>query len=192
MAVNSNTSKIGTQRIEAGCRPHVGEGTHVDYVNVEAGLGLGPRVVGQVWVDVYFHLEAPQKESDLEEFLAPFQTDFRASVRNLVGTMFRPGSDPELAGWIVDDMSSAPPKVALSEAAHSLSNMAPLLEHMPQLTAPIAAINFEWRPTDVESLARRGIRTTLMPGLGHFGMMEDPDRFNQQLEETVESFAVRA
>ena len=81
---------------------------------------------------------------------------------------------------------------ALSEAAHSLSNMAPLLEHMPQLTAPIAAINFEWRPTDVESLARRGIRTTLMPGLGHFGMMEDPDRFNQQLEETVESFAVRA
>jgi allantoin racemase len=37
LVVNSNTSETGTQKIAAGCEPHVRQGTHVDYVNVEAG-----------------------------------------------------------------------------------------------------------------------------------------------------------
>src|SRR5712692_9916785 len=44
-------------------------------VNVEAALELGPRVVAQVWVDVYFHLEQ-QDHDDVEETLAPLRRDF--------------------------------------------------------------------------------------------------------------------
>jgi hypothetical protein len=49
-------------------------------------------------------------------------------------------------------------------------------------TGPVVAINPNYRPTDVASLQRYGMRTVLMPG-GHFLMMEDPDAFNGLLDE---------
>jgi len=160
-------------------------------VNVEAALELGPRVVAQVWVDVYFHLEQ-QDHDDVEETLAPLRRDFRGGVQRLVRTMFLPDADPKVAEWIENDMSSAPPYVALNEAAYSLTNMAPMLEHMRRLPASVVAINTDWRATNVESLASHGIRTVHMTGVGHFGMMEKPEEFNRLLEHVVESFAVRA
>jgi sigma-B regulation protein RsbQ len=56
------------------------------------------------------------------------------------------------------------------------------------LTAPVVAINPDYRPTDVESLRRYGMKTVLMSGVGHFLMMEDPDAFNSLLDETIEGF----
>src|SRR6266851_2542815 len=37
LVVNSNTSKAATDRIAAGCAPHVGPDTQVAYVNTDAG-----------------------------------------------------------------------------------------------------------------------------------------------------------
>jgi pimeloyl-ACP methyl ester carboxylesterase len=161
-------------------------------VNVEAALELDARVVAQVWVDVYFQLEHSRDDGDVQEIVGPLRRDFRGEVQKLARTMFLPDADPKVADWIVHDMSSAPPYVGLNEAAYSLTNMAAMLEHMRRLRAPMVAINTDWRPTNIESLASHGIRTVHMPGVGHFGMMEKPDEFNRLLGQVVESFAVTA
>lgn len=43
--------------------------------------------------------------------------------------------------------------------------------------------------TDVESMERYGVEVVLVPGAGHFMMMEDPERFNALLTEVVEGLS---
>jgi pimeloyl-ACP methyl ester carboxylesterase len=158
-------------------------------VNLEAAAELGSRVVGHVWVDVYFSLGRPRSASEVEGFLGPLRGDFVGETTRLVQTMFLPEADTALASWVVSDMASAPSEVAINEAGHSISNQEALLQRLATNSVPIVAINFDWRPTDAQSLAVYGIRTVRMPGVGHFGMMEDPARFNRMLDEVIASFA---
>jgi pimeloyl-ACP methyl ester carboxylesterase len=51
------------------------------------------------------------------------------------------------------------------------------------------AINPDARPTDTEALRRHGVKTMLVSGVGHFLMLEDPDRFNRLLGAVIEEFS---
>ena len=56
---------------------------------------------------------------------------------------------------------------------------------MQELGVPVIAINPDNGETDVASLKRDGVDVVLVPGVGHFLMMEDPDGFNPLLSEAV-------
>ena len=155
-------------------------------VVVDAALKLRELVAGLVWVDVYSTLGEPRTQNELQEFLAPFREDFVTATRNFVRRMFVAGSDPALADWVATDMSAAPPEIALDALEHAVGNDRAILAGLRELSAPVVAINPDYRPTDVEALRRHGVTTVLMPGVGHFLMMEDPDTFNRLLGEVVE------
>jgi pimeloyl-ACP methyl ester carboxylesterase len=154
-------------------------------VIVEAAL-LCPTVVkGLVWVDAYSALGEPHTPESVDEFAAPFRTDFAATTDRFVRGMFLPTSDPALVEWVARDMASAPPEVGIDELVHAVSNHGAVLKHLQRLSMPKVAINPDYRPTDVESLARYGFETVLMSQVGHFMMLEDPEQFNRLLEETI-------
>jgi pimeloyl-ACP methyl ester carboxylesterase len=157
-------------------------------VIVEAALGLSDRVAGLVWVDTYATLGEVRTREEIEEFVAPFRHDFVAATRDFVRRMFVPGSDPDLVEWVVADMSGAPPEVAVPAMEHAVSNDDAILAGLPELTAPVVAINPDYRPTNVEALRAHGVEAVLMPEVGHFLMMEDPAAFNRALEQTIEGF----
>jgi pimeloyl-ACP methyl ester carboxylesterase len=69
-----------------------------------------------------------------------------------------------------------------------ISSPRPVVAGLRELTAPVVAINPDARPTDIQALRRHGVRTVLVSGVGHFLMMEDPDRFNRLLGEVIEEF----
>ena len=125
---------------------------------------------------------------ETEEFVRPFRQEFRTAVEAFVRPMFVPGSDPGLVEHVVADMSAAPAEVAVEMMEHSVTNDEAILAALPQLQAPVVAINPDYRPTDIEALRRHGVETVLMPGVGHFLMLEDPDTFNRLLGETIEEF----
>ena len=62
--------------------------------------------------------------------------------------MFVPGSDPDLVEWVAADMSSAAPEVAVEVMEHAVGNDAAVLDLLAELTAPVVAINPDYRPTD--------------------------------------------
>ena len=157
-------------------------------VIVEAALRLGDRVVGLVWVDTYSTLGEPDTDEELEAFLAPFREDFAGATRALVGRLFTPDADPELVEWVAADMSAAPPEIAIDALGHAVGNEPGILAALGELTPPVVAINPDAWPTDPEALGRHGVKLVLLPGVGHFLMMEDPDRFNRLLGEVVEEF----
>jgi pimeloyl-ACP methyl ester carboxylesterase len=157
-------------------------------VIAEAAPLLGGRVLGLVWADVYNTLDEPLADEEIEQFAAPFRQDFIATTREFVRGMFTPGSDPDLVAWVVADMSSAPPEVAVDALEHKVSNDRAIGAALRKVSAPVVAINAGSQPTDIESLRRHGVETVLMPGVGHFEMLEDPDTFNQVLSRTIEQF----
>jgi pimeloyl-ACP methyl ester carboxylesterase len=158
-------------------------------VIVEAALRLPGRVLGLVWADVYRTLGEPTSPEELEKFVAPFREDFVTATRTFVGRMFGAESDPALVERVVRGMSSAPPDIALDAMKHAMGNDGDVLDGLRRLKAPVVAINPDHPPTDIEALARHGVKTVILPGVGHFGMLEDPGTFNRLLGETIEAFA---
>jgi pimeloyl-ACP methyl ester carboxylesterase len=157
-------------------------------VIVEASLGLPERVAGLVWLDTYRALGQPIAPEEIAEIAQPFRQDFGGATRSLVGGMFRPDADSALVEWIVEDMAAAPPGIAIDALINSLANEGSAVDGIGRMAAPVVAINPDYWPTDVGSLQRYGVSTVLMPGVGHFPMMERPEAFNRLLAEVVDGF----
>jgi pimeloyl-ACP methyl ester carboxylesterase len=156
-------------------------------VIVETALQVPERVSGLVWVDTYATLGEPRSEEETNGFLGPFRQDFARTTRDFVRGMFPPGTDPVLVERVASDMSSAPPDVALDALRRAITNDGPIVDGLRRLGMQVVAINPDTRPTDTEALGRFGVTTVVMGGVGHFPMLEAPDRFNGTLAEVVET-----
>jgi pimeloyl-ACP methyl ester carboxylesterase len=157
-------------------------------VAVEAALRLAGQVTGVVWADTYHTLGDPPTGEELEASQAPFREDFVAATRALVRRMSGPATPDDLAEWVAADMSAAAPEAALDALGRAVGNEPAAADALGRLTCPVVAINAGWRPTDA-ALARHGVRSVVLPGAGHFLMLEDPDGFNRLLAEVVDGFA---
>lgn len=161
-------------------------------VVVEAARRLGPRVVGVIGVDTLKDIGQPKPPAaEVERLLAPFERDFIGATRGLVGTtMFTAQSDAVLKRRIVDDMSQAPPAIAL--AAIRGMNAWNGAEAMRALGKPIVTINADLGGVTDEARIRALVptyRLVTVNGLGHFLMMEDPARVNPILDAEIRKLA---
>jgi pimeloyl-ACP methyl ester carboxylesterase len=99
--------------------------------------------------------------------------------------MFRPDSDPSLVERVAGAMASAPPEIALPVLKVAFGFDREIARVLEELKLPLVAINPDSPPTDVASMNRHGIEVRLMPGVGHFPMLESPERFNVMLREAI-------
>ena len=157
-------------------------------VALEAARRLKGRVIGIVGVDTFGNIGMPQlTPRELEARLAPFRRDFPTAMRDYVARrLFTPRSNPGLVQRIADDMASQPPGIALGSLTgmYNMSYSAALGD----ISVPIVAINSDRLPTDVDRIRLHAptFRLKVVPGVGHFLMIEDPVRFNAMLEQTVQ------
>lgn len=57
---------------------------------------------------------------------------------------------------------------------------------LTELNLPLITINAATPPTDMKSMERYGIKVYLLEGVGHFPMLEAPERFNQLLTNVID------
>ncbi|MFC1476152.1 alpha/beta fold hydrolase [Candidatus Zixiibacteriota bacterium] len=155
-------------------------------VIIQATMLLPGRVIGLVGVDTYQELEVVLSPEQMAGMTAPFRADFVAAVDGFVRSMFHQDADSALVDQIVTDMSAAPPEVAVSALENYISgNPAELLQ---EVRVPIRAINSDKWPTNLETNRKHAasFEMKLMPGTGHFVMLEDPATFNRLLHETLD------
>jgi pimeloyl-ACP methyl ester carboxylesterase len=160
-------------------------------VIVDAALQLGGRVRGLVWIDVYSDLdrdEADDRES-ADRFVASLRDDFPAEVERFVRGMFPPDADPALVDRIARDMAAAPPGIAIDCARHAKMNLESALGGLRELRLPVVSIAPADSDTDEASMLRAGVRPVFLDGVGHFPMLEAPERFSALLAEVIASFA---
>jgi pimeloyl-ACP methyl ester carboxylesterase len=158
-------------------------------VAVEAAKLLRGKVTGMVWIDQYTSLDELHSAAEVEAFVAKFRKDFRSATNSFVRGMFLPDSDPKLVDWVAKDMASAPPAVGMSALGNTLRNGASITPALADLKLPVVAINADRRPTDHESLGKRGVKAFVIPNSDHFVMLEDPARFNRSLDIVAKGFA---
>ena len=155
-------------------------------VIAEAARQLPDQTAGLIMVDTYKKLGPGRTPEQVQSFVAKLKTDFKDSTYALVKSMFISGSDTSLVNWVATDMSSAPPAIALDALDHSFSYSRQMPHTLEEIKLPVIAINSDNSPTDVESMNRYGVQVMIMHGVGHFMMMEDPDRFNRLLKTAID------
>jgi pimeloyl-ACP methyl ester carboxylesterase len=159
-------------------------------VALEAARRLPGKVIGIVAVDTLRELAGPSPREQYEPLVEKLKADFAATTAEFVGrNFFTDTTDPILKQWIVDDMSAAPPKVAIPAllALFEMDYGAAVAE----LDLPILAINSTGYPTDEAAIRKVEPRFRLVPleGVGHFPMLEAPATFNRVLARIVEAWA---
>jgi pimeloyl-ACP methyl ester carboxylesterase len=158
-------------------------------VVVSAASLLGDRVVGVIGVDTWSALGADSAPEDVQSsvLLPEMRSDFRSGSARFVQLMCGPAASPELVSRLTDEVASMPPDVAIGvmEAAGE-GYLQALEEGLGSLQVPISAISSEtFRPKDPVAFASYGIRNVVIPGSGHYLMLERPDEFNAVLTSAI-------
>lgn len=158
-------------------------------VIAEAARLMSGRVIGLIGIDTLENVEYPMTREDMESMVAPLKKDFPSGARRFVGQMISPGTDPALREWILSDMSSAPPSVALSAMEEMMSQYitgeaAGIFE---AIRVPVVTVNGDLWPVDYEANRRHmhSFEAIVIKGADHFLMMNRPGDFNPALEEAI-------
>jgi pimeloyl-ACP methyl ester carboxylesterase len=164
----------------------IGHSMGGDVIAAAARLLPHEQIAGLVMVDTYKKLGPGRTPEQVEAFVAKFRTDFKDSVRSFVRSMFSTYADSALVEWVANDMSSAPPTIAISALQSAFSYSREITKALSEVKLPVTAINSDNSPTDMASMQRYGVKVVIIPRVGHFIMMEDTKRFNEALETVIE------
>jgi pimeloyl-ACP methyl ester carboxylesterase len=158
-------------------------------VVLEAARLIGSRVIGIIAVDSLKSIGEPaMSKAQFEELVQPFRTNFIGHMHEFVGAyLFTKDADPLFVRKVADDMAHASPQVAVPslEAVYRYDFAA-----LPEIHVPIIAINSDLHmPTDEARIRKSAptFRSIVVPGTGHFLMMESPERFNPILLQALAS-----
>lgn len=158
-------------------------------VALEAARRLDERVVGIIGVDTLKEAADRPSREEAREFWRPLRDDFENQVMGIVPQLFFVAeSDPDLVQAVARDMASAPPRVAVpSGISYSRYDEQRGLRRLRRL--PVSLINSGYQPTDMNALTsvHPRVKVVTMEGIGHFPMLEDPQRFNTLLRAEVKT-----
>ena len=146
---------------------------------------LGNKVKALITIDTFQDIEQKFTQEQLDNFYKSFEKDFVATTKEFVKGMFPENADSSLVMLIAEDMSSAPPNIALA-SFRSLFKFDEAA-NFDKIEVPVRFINSEKYPTNTEA-AKRHIKDfdlKIIKGVGHFPMLEKPEEFNKVLEETI-------
>ena len=163
------------------------------HVTLAAARRLDGRLAGLVPVDTLLDVEERMSPEKIEEFLAPFEADYPKAAESFVRTyMFAPSSPPAVIEKVVARARAAPKQMAIAAIRETWSYDA--ARDFDALKAPIHAINGARYPTNLEANRRHApqYQVTLMPDVGHYPMLEAPERFGDVLESTIAALLAAA
>jgi pimeloyl-ACP methyl ester carboxylesterase len=159
-------------------------------VIAEAARLMPDRVIGLIGVDTLGNIEYPLKAEQMEEMMAPIKKDFVSGSRAFVSGMIYPETDPALREWILGDMSSAPPVVALSAMREYLSQYitGEAAGIFDEIRVPVVDVNGQMEPIDFEANRRHmySFDAIVIENADHFLMMDRPDELNLALAKALE------
>jgi len=153
---------------------------------IEAARILGDKVIGLVGADTYQTFEAGETEERAEKFLATFKDNFVGSAQSVGQMYFLPTSNEPLKDKIINKLSSANPKRAMNVLKNSY--MYNSIKAAQGIKVPVISINCEKFPVEIDKNMQlvKNFEVKIIHNVGHFVMMEDPAKFNELLQESID------
>jgi pimeloyl-ACP methyl ester carboxylesterase len=159
-------------------------------VIAETACRIPERITGLIGVDTFLNVEEPNWGRErADSFLASLDSDFVVTMRQLVTEMFVPGSDPALVEKVASDMSASPKKVTAGMVRDRSTTDRLIARCFDEIKTRIYCIASDMHKVDVDAARRHStlFEVKYMSHVGHFLMMEDPEKFNRLLNETIEN-----
>ncbi|MEM6936855.1 MAG: alpha/beta hydrolase [Pseudomonadota bacterium] len=159
-------------------------------VSLAAAARMPGRVDGVIGVDTLHNADIEYPVEQVGQMMAAFQADFGGSMKGMFEGMGGASLTPELRDWIVAEAQQTDPEVAVALFADFARISLP--DMLQNANTPIRVINAGPGPmtpvTEVE-LNRRyaDYEAVLMEDVGHFLQLEQPQRFNTQLQLTLDT-----
>lgn len=155
-------------------------------VALEAARQLGTTVAGVVLVDTFAIDYGGLSIETVQMIEAPFVEDFSAAMAGLVEQTSTLATPQNLKQQLSREMAAADPVWALP-VWRDLLSWSPLAA-FEELQIPIHAINGALIPEVARQRCAPFVTERIIPGAGHFLQMEDPTRFNLELEVVLAQF----
>ena len=158
-------------------------------VALEAARILKGRFKIVIGADILSDVSLRYANKQLAGMLAAMEADFPGTAEGLVrSSFFLPTSDPALIDQIARDMGAAPPAAGIG-AFEGLARWfsEDVEKTLADIEVPIRLINSDYRPTNrlAGQALTVSLEATLMPGVGHFVMQEDPAQLNAIMAELI-------
>jgi pimeloyl-ACP methyl ester carboxylesterase len=156
-------------------------------VVLEAARRMPDRVRGIVLVDTILDAEARTPTEQIETLAQQLQTDYRHVAAQMTSEYLFVSATPlAVRERVLQKVAALPPDVsiALLKQAWAYSPLAALRE----IKAPVRAVNADKFPTNLEANRRHmpGYEAQIVPGSGHYPMLETPQPFAAALDRALE------
>jgi pimeloyl-ACP methyl ester carboxylesterase len=165
-------------------------------VIAEAAALMPGKVLGLIGIDTIEDVEYKLTEEELKKWAAPLQENFQTGSKKFVEGMISPKTDPKIQEFILSDMSSAPPNVALSAfremmAQYINGDAAAIFD---KVRVPVISVNADKWPINYEGNRRHMLfyDAIVLKDADHFLMMDRPDEFNGALDKAIQIIIEKA
>lgn len=155
-------------------------------VIVEASQIIPDNVIGLVGIDTLRNFETVYTQEQIDDYTNPLKEDFKKNAGAFIRTMFVKGTNPKFADKIVKKMTRESPEIALSAMEEMLKLS--YVNNPLNIKVPVRCLNSDLWPTNSEVNRKYApdFDVRIMPGTGHFLMLEKPAEFNKQLDDIIQ------
>jgi pimeloyl-ACP methyl ester carboxylesterase len=155
-------------------------------VALEAARRMPERVRGVVLVDTLLDVEAQLPSEQVQAMAAQLEADYAGVTTKMANDyLFTPATPPAVRDRVLGHALALAPAVsiALLRAAWAYDPRPALAA----ISAPIRAVSADKFPTNVEGNRRHmpGYDAAIVPGTGHYPMLEDPAAFAAALDRAL-------
>ena len=153
---------------------------------LEANRLLKDKVVGLIAIDTLENFERTATAEDKIKYIEPLKKDFVKNSGPFMRDMFNKNADPKLVELVVRNVARSNPEIAINTMEYYFDT--PIIPLLADVNVPLWCLNADLWPSSPE-INRKYLKSyhlRIMPGLGHFLMVEAPDEFNKQLDEIIE------
>jgi sigma-B regulation protein RsbQ len=161
-------------------------------ISVAAARSMPERVVAIVPVDSLLNVEQKITPEQIDAVVKQMQADYKGSVTALTNQFFfSPNTPAAVKERVIKDATSRPPDLAVAILKGIFAN--DVLPALREIKVPIHAINGDRAPTDLAANRKYASQfdATILKGMGHYPMLEDPTRFNQALADVLKKLPAK-
>lgn len=152
---------------------------------LEAATSL-KNVAAVVLVDTLKNLDQLLSLQQAENLFEMYQQDFRVAIEKILAPhLFAKTSPPEIVARLCREFAEKPVDFAVS-ALRPLYEM-DIRQLAKRVSVPVRAINSDMHPTDAVTNRKyfSDFDFLVLPGVGHYPMLENPTQFNALLEKLL-------
>jgi pimeloyl-ACP methyl ester carboxylesterase len=155
-------------------------------VVLEAARRMPQRVRGIVLVDTLLDVEKRTPPDAIEAMGNQLEADYKTTITQFTNEyLFVPATPAAVRQRVLGHATAMAPKISIAMLRQSWGYDP--LPALREIKAPVRAVNADMHLTNLEANLRHmpGYEATIVPGSGHYPMLEDPAHFDPALDKAL-------